>query len=278
MPIDYLLIGHVTRDLSPDGDFTIGGTVTYSARTALALGCRVAVVTSAANDLDVTVPLAGSHVVRVPAGETTTFENIYKPTGRQQFIHSVAAPLDLRVVPPEWRWPHIVHLAPLAGECDLALSGAFPDALVCVTPQGWMRGWDAEGRVHVRDWPDAEVLLPQVDAAVMSREDVGGDEAVILRLARLAPILVVTLGPEGCNIYVGGHKHHVPVTPADEVDATGAGDIFATAFFVCLYQCRDPIAAAHFANRVAALSVRAVGWQGTPTPEAMAQIRRESSC
>lgn len=277
MSINYLVIGHVTRDLTPDGSFTIGGTVTYSARTALALGCRVTVVTSATSDLDLAIPLRGCQVARVPADETTTFENIYKPTGRQQFLHSVATPLDLQTVPQAWRQPQIVHLAPLAGECDPALIDAFSGALVCVTPQGWMRGWDEQGRVHVQGWSGAETFLPQVGAAVMSREDVGGDNKMIFRLARLAPLLVVTLGPEGCDVYVGGHRHHVPVTPADEVDATGAGDIFATAFFVRLYQCRDPLGAARFANRVAALSVGTVGWRGTPTPEAVAKVRREIS-
>jgi sugar/nucleoside kinase (ribokinase family) len=243
----------------------------------LALDCRVAVVTSAAGDLDMTASLSGSQLFRVPAKETTTFENIYTPAGRQQILHAVAAPLDLTAVPQAWRRPEIVHLAPVAGECDPALAGAFPGALVCVTPQGWMRGWDAEGHVHVQDWPGAKALLPQVSAAVISREDVGGDAERIRRLARLAPILVVTLGPQGCDVYVDGHKRHVPVTLADEVDATGAGDIFATAFFVRLYQCRDPVLAARFANRVAALSVGAVGWRGTPTSQAVAQAMREVS-
>ena len=118
MIIDYLIIGHVTKDLLPDGGFTIGGTATYSARTALAIGCRVCVVTSAAADLDLSAVLAGCEVVRLPAEETTTFENIYTPSGRLQFLHALAEPLRLDEVPSGWREPDIVHLAPLVGECD----------------------------------------------------------------------------------------------------------------------------------------------------------------
>ena len=44
-PVDYLIIGHITRDLTPDGPH-LGGTVTYSALMAQALGLRVGIVTS----------------------------------------------------------------------------------------------------------------------------------------------------------------------------------------------------------------------------------------
>jgi sugar/nucleoside kinase (ribokinase family) len=267
-----LIVGHVARDLLPDGSFTVGGTATYSARTALALGCRVSVVTSAAPDLDLVLPLSGSEVVRRPADATTTFENIYTPSGREQFLHALAAPLNLDAVPRRWRQPDIVHLAPLAGECDPALADAFPGALVGVTPQGWMRAWDHSGRVHVSDWPGADDPLPRIDAAVISRDDVGGDEATIARLAGLTPILVVTLGLEGCQVYASGEERHVPVAPAHEIDATGAGDVFAAAFFARLYQSGDPWAAAHFANLVAALSVGRAGWASTPTREEIERV------
>ena len=49
--IDYLVVGHVTRDITPNG-WVAGGTATYSSLVAQALGCRTAVVTSAAQDID----------------------------------------------------------------------------------------------------------------------------------------------------------------------------------------------------------------------------------
>ena len=272
----YLIIGHVTQDLLPDGSFTIGGTATYSARVALALGCQVAVITSAARDLDLDSVLSGIEVVRRPAEATTTFENVYTSSGREQFLHALAAPLDLEAVPPGWRRPDIVHLAPLMGECDPALAEAFPGAMVGVTPQGWMRARDYAGRVCASEWPGAVDLLPRVSAGVISRDDVAGDEAHIARLARLTPVLVVTLGAEGCLVYAGGKKRHVPVAPASEVDPTGAGDIFAAAFFVRLWQSNDPWSAADSANRVAALSVSREGWAGTPTRQEIATVPRLS--
>jgi sugar/nucleoside kinase (ribokinase family) len=270
--VDYMIIGNVTKDLLPDAAFTIGGTVTYSARTALALGQRVGVVTSAAEDFDLDAVLSGIEIARQPSTQTLTFENIYSSAGREQIIHAVGARLGPDDVPPEWHRPKIVHLAPLAGECDAKLFDAFPGAFVGVTPQGWLRVWDDAGRVRVGDWADADSLLPQVDAAVMSTKDVENDESVIAHFARLAPVLVVTLGDQGCRVYAQGHERHIPVTPVPETDPTGAGDIFAAAFFVCLQQNGDPWHAADFANRIAALSVSRPGWAGTPTAEEVKEI------
>jgi hypothetical protein len=273
LAVDYLIIGNITQDLLPDGGFSIGGTVTYAARTALALDRRVAVVTSHAPDLDVDDVLFGVEVALLPSDKTMTFENIYTPAGREQYLHAQASLLDLDAVPRRWRWPAIVHLAPLAAECDPNLATAFPGALMGVTPQGWMRTWDESRRVRVSEWPGADDLLSKVDAVVMSINDADGDEATIARFARLAPILVVTLGAEGCRVYVDGVARHVPVTPMPEVDPTGAGDIFAAAFFVCLHQNSDPWSAADFANHVAAVSVQRAGWTGTPTREEIAGVK-----
>jgi sugar/nucleoside kinase (ribokinase family) len=150
------------------------------------------------------------------------------------------------------------------------LADAFPGALVGVTPQGWMRAWDDDGRVRYSAWPAAAELLPRVDAAVLSIKDVANDEAMIKHLAQLAPVLVVTLGPEGCRVYAEGDVRRVPVTPVPEADPTGAGDIFAAAYFVRLHQGDDPWSAAHFANCVAAVSVKRAGWAGTPTRDEIA--------
>jgi sugar/nucleoside kinase (ribokinase family) len=53
----------------------------------------------------------------------------------------------------------------------------------------------------------------------------------------------------------------------EEFDPTGAGDIFAAAFFVRLYLTRDPWESARFANQIAATSVTRGGLDGVPTQE-----------
>ena len=70
--IDYLLIGHVTADLTPHGPKP-GGAVTFASRVAHVLGCKTAVLTSAAPDYDLRQALPeGVDFVCLPAPQTTT--------------------------------------------------------------------------------------------------------------------------------------------------------------------------------------------------------------
>ena len=271
MGFDYLVIGHVTRDRKPDGGFVLGGTVTYAARTARALGCRAGVVTSAETDLPLSEALGNVEIHCIPSPATTTFENRYTSRRRIQIVGSVAPRLTPEEVPPAWRGAAVVHLGPVAGECDPALVEIFPGSFLGVTPQGWMRRWDQEGRVGPAPWDGAEAVLARADAVVLSQEDVAGDEAQVARWARLTPLLVLTRGPAGCTLFVDGRAEDVPATPIPEVDPTGAGDIFAAAFFVLIQRGWSPLEAARFANCVAAASVTRPGLAGTPTPDDVAR-------
>ena len=270
--IHYLLIGHLAKDLLPGGS-RLGGTIAYAALTARSLGYTPGLVTAHADDLDLG-PLADLHRVQIPSQSSTTFENIYTAHGRTQFVRAQAAPLTAFHLPDEWRRARIVHLAPLVREVDWHLAATFSGAFVGLTPQGWMRDWDAEGRVSRTDWPEALDVLPHADATVVSLEDVGGDWAVAERWARATKVLAVTEGPHGCTVFARGEAPRTFSAPAQtEVDPTGAGDIFATAFFVNLYETEDPWASAKFANQVAALSVTRPGLEGVPEPEEIGACR-----
>jgi sugar/nucleoside kinase (ribokinase family) len=270
--LDYLVIGHVTRDLA-DGAFTIGGTVSYSGRTARALGCRVGVVTSASPDLDLSQALGDVLVARSPAAATTTFKNVYTAEGRRQMVHAIAETLVPSMVPPDWH-AAVVHLGPVARECDPALINAFGVAFIGLTPQGWMRRWDRAGHVSECKWEGKEPLLARADAVVLGVEDVCGDETLVAQFAALTRVLVLTRGVAGCTVYTQDQVRHFPAPAAHEVDPTGAGDIFAAAFFVWLQRDGDPWTAARFANCVASRSVARMGLASTPSPEEIDQCER----
>ena len=269
--LDYLVIGHVTRDLV-DANFTIGGTVSFAARTALALGCRVGAVTSASPDLDLDQVLHGVLVARFPAAVTTTFENIYTTDGRRQKLHGVAGTLMPGMVPPDWQ-AAVIHLGPVVDECDPSLVDGFGGAFVGVTPQGWMRQWDGSGWVRHRRWEEAAPVLARADAVVLSQEDLAEDEDQVAYFAAQARLLVVTRGARGCTVYAGGRSRHFPVEAVDEVDPTGAGDVFAAVFFVSLHRCGDPWLSARVANCVAARSVTRRGLASVPTSREVAGCR-----
>lgn len=267
--LDYLVIGHVTRDLVGDA-FTAGGTAAYAARTARSLGCRVGVVTSTGGDLELASVLDGVRLAHLASETTTTFENSYTAGERRQMLRDLAAPLSPQAVPADWE-ASIVHVGPVAGECAPELVDGFRDAFVGLTPQGWMRRWDQAGRVSYRPWGEAERLLARADAVVLSEEDVAEEEGLVMQYAAQTPLLVLTQGAAGCTVYHQGEARRFPAPAVRQVDPTGSGDIFAAAFFVWLQRAGDPWAAARFANCVAAGSVTRRGLAGTPSPGEIAR-------
>lgn len=264
-PIDYLLIGHLTQDITSRGP-QLGGTATYSALTARALGLKVGIVTSWGGELSL-APLDGIGIANSPAVYSTTFENIHTLQGRMQYIHHVAERLDLNLVPEAWMKAPIVHLGPVAQEVEPGLVRHFSGSFLGVTPQGWMRAWDESLAIYHTEWPEASFVLHNAGAAVISVEDVDGDEDRIEEMASATRVLAVTERDEGVRIFWNGDIRRFRSPAVTEVDATGAGDIFAAAFFFRLYATRDPWEAARFATQLAAISVTRPGLQAIPTPE-----------
>lgn len=263
-PIDYLVIGHVTEDITPEGPMP-GGTASYAALTARALGLRVGIVTSFAAGREIP-QLDGIPMICHPSEVSTTFENIHTPDGRIQIIHHVAPTLDLSMVPETWRTTPIVHLGPIARETDIKLVRSFPDSLVGLTLQGWLRQWDASGRVHFSQLPETAYLLQNSSVGILSIEDVAGDETYIEEMSSAAPVLVVTEGAAGARVYWNGDVRRFRPPRVQEIDPVGAGDIFAAAYFVHHHTTRDPWEAARVANQLAAQSVTRRNIQGVPTP------------
>lgn len=272
MTLDYLAIGHVTEDVWRDGRVTPGGTVIYSALAARALvggsnGGRVGVLTAAAASFDTAAIFPGVRVHRVDSPVTTQFENVYTAHGRVQHTRPSPIVLEPKHLTPELRGAGIIHLAPVCDEVSalFALESG-PGTFIGVTPQGWLRRWDAAGRVHPRPWDSAPLVLPRADAVVLSVHDVHEDWELIRHWAAQSRLLVATQGPQGCTAFVHGVPQRVAAPQVDEVDPTGAGDIFATALFAALKRGIDPLKACAFASCIAAQSVTRKQLEGLPTP------------
>jgi sugar/nucleoside kinase (ribokinase family) len=261
-PLDYLVIGHIAHDLTPSGP-RLGGTVSYAALTARALGLRVGVVSAVGKETALDA-LNGIPIISIASPQSTTFENTYTEHGRVQYLRAQATPVDFNSVPDGWRSTPVIHLAPLANEMDSSLPEAFSPRLLGITPQGWMRQWDAEGLVSPRAWINAEAALMQADAVVISRDDVGGDDELIEKMAHQTRVLAVTEGAAGSVLYWHGDRRRFRALRVEEVDATGAGDVFAAAFFARLFTTRDPWEAARFATLLASHTVTRVGLDGIP--------------
>jgi sugar/nucleoside kinase (ribokinase family) len=280
---DFLAIGHAARDIAPDGDWRLGGSVAFAALTASRMGLRSSVVTSGPSELlaELSRTLPGVGVCAIPSVEATTFENVYTNGVRRQYLRGRAATISLDAVPEHWRAAPLILLAPLIGEVEpgvAALLSRSKSALLAATPQGWLRQTDTSGRVLAAPFDMAGRILPHLQAMILSYEDVMADDmtrggveqahALISDWARTVPLVVITRGAAGALLFEEGRQPRAfPGYPAQEVDPTGAGDVFAGAFMVQLYRTGNSAAAMDFANRVAACSVEAMGVDGIPTYE-----------
>ena len=275
MSIDFLAIGTVTRDIAtadPSAtDYVLGGTVSFAAVTAARLGRRPVVLTRAGDDIELSVlsGLADLHVL--PCANTTTFANLYSSDGRVQYCYTPSPPIAAVDIPPQLRAPHIALLGPLVNEVQSEVASIFDsDTIVAAVPQGWMRRWDEEGRVYPAPWRDMAQILPHLDALILSIEDIDGDLRQVEEFLEYVALVVLTEYRDGSTIYRRKPDSEIeivpiPPRPANEVDPTGAGDIFATAFLLRLDETGDPFDAARYANVTASFGVEGQGVTGIPS-------------
>ena len=262
---EFVVIGHITQDLLPDGRLGLGGTISYAATTAHRMGKRVGVVTSTGPDLDVAQVLPFAQVSCNQASQTTVFENIYVNGERTQILHQRAGNLDCEHVPEPWRSAAMAHLGPLDQEINEDVFHCFDDqVLIGVTPQGFLRRWDDSGRVSFADWDPPEPILQRINVLVLSEQDVPDPDGLVRDWGQFIEVIVVTRAERGATVYHEGESCDYPARPARQVDPTGAGDVFAAAFMIRLIETRDPCQAAQFANVVASFSIEGPGVRGIP--------------
>ena len=74
--------------------------------------------------------------------------------------------------------------------------------------------------------------------------------------------VIVTLGGEGCDVWIQGQRHHVPGVQAEQVlDPTGCGDAFRAALLSGLEHGWPLLRCVELANRVGAIKIACRGGQ-----------------
>ena len=139
------------------------------------------------------------------------------------------------------------------------------DVFVGITLQGWLRKWDHDGRIIRSAFPKLTEVISKADAVVLSIEDVDGDWDYIERCAAVAKVLVITESDKGATVFGGGKRHQFQAPNVVMKDSTGAGDIFASVFFVLYYHTRDYRLAARLAVKIASDSVTREGLKSVPS-------------
>lgn len=264
---DFLVVGHVVKDEGPEG-WRLGGTASYAATQASNLGLKAAIVTSAAES-DLADGSLSVDVRCLPSPATTVFRNEYADGRRTQHVLSRARVLSPDDVPVEWRRTEVVLLGPVCGEVPADLAHIFEGSLLGVSAQGWLRRVGPEGLVLPQPWRDVALWrasrATRVSVLFVSEEDLGGDESPLREWTDHVPILCITRADRGARVHFDGAWHSIPAFPEREVDPTGAGDIFATAFLIRLHETDDVAEATRFAAAAASISVAGEGTLAVPT-------------
>ena len=261
---DYLVIGHVTRDLI-EGSYRLGGSALFTSLLASRMGYRTALFTASSEELPWDL-LSDVEIFNQPTPRTTTFQNQYTSSGRRQILINRAPELDLDQLPDSWKRAPIIHLAPVAREICLEDLPNFHTGKLFLSLQGWLRDWDQSGLISpVQFSHPGELNLP-ISGAFLSIEDLGHDRSSLPGLLKLTPTLILTLGRNGSELYQDGTMTRIKAFPFSEVDPTGAGDIYATAFIIYrVMEGRPAIRSCQLASRLASLSVSRAGVMAVPS-------------
>jgi 1D-myo-inositol 3-kinase len=233
---DLLVLGHVTCDEFGE-ELRLGGAAGYAARAAALLGIETALVTVAPPASPLLAPLAetpGLSLHVSPSDVMTTFALDYRGPRRRLLLRTSARPLTLEDVPPAWRSPRVVYAGGVFGECGRALVNAFAGAHVIAAVQGWLRCRDADGTIEPALSDEALDPPASVASAVLSVEDHPAAEEIAARFAARGTFVALTRGAKGATILHRDERIEIPAAPAQEVDPTGAGDVFGLVFGLAL--------------------------------------------
>ena len=270
-----LIVGPITTDIFDDR-VAPGGAVTFAARTASAFGVCAQILTAAKLGFDRSA-FAGHALHVVDTDSTLAFRHRTIEGVRQlRVIDDAGWTLSTIDLPPGWQTPDLILLAPLLpDDVDVHSFLSLPaPSYRGLLAQGLLRDVGAFG--EVRPVTDAALVVRSVGApgvtVFVSSDDLGGQDLTPLA-AGLAG-LIVTHGASGVEVCVGPQRFQVPPVPAGAQDATGAGDVFATAYMLALALdvVTDEQGAAELASVFAAHHVQHAG--ATPLltlAEALAQ-------
>lgn len=256
-----LVLGHVTRDVFGSSTRT-GGAAAFAARAASLLGIETALVTVApagAPELEELRGLPRLQLAVAPSDRITTFEHEYLGERRRLTLLERARALAYDDVPVAWRSPEVVYVGPVAGECDEGLLAGLGGAYGIGCLQGWLRDPVVGRQVRPRRLP-ATCRVPRgLGAVSFSASDHPGAAVIARELAHEGVRVAVTRGQRGARLIWKGGECRVPAEPAQQVDATGAGDVFALVFGVSSWAGLEPAVAARRAAWAAARVVEGPG-------------------
>lgn len=251
---------------------SVGGPPSYAGLVCARFGHSVFPLTKVGNDFpdEQTVWLARNGIVlrasdRSLTKPTTRFTISNSAGNRVLKMGSRCEDLSAAQIPPDTRFSASL-VSPLAGEVSTSLLTEISarSDFIFLDPQGFVRSFDAEGRVSITPLRDKSILS-KVDAIKMDRteaEMLTGKSDPRQALEKVAAIgvrkAIVTQGGEACHVLDGSTIYQMEVPKAPVVDTTGAGDILSGATVSWYLKTRDFLRSACFGIAASSLSLHMI--------------------
>ena len=250
------VIGNIARDLFDGLPPRIGGGPYYAARALRVLGRPAQILTRCAEaDREALLPdlvALGVPVTCRSAERTSTFAIRYNGERRFMQVEAIGhswTPEDVR--DPALDGIESVHVAPL-------LRSDFPAETLAELSRGRRVSLDAQGLVRpartgtlVLDADFDPEMLRHISILKLAEEEADAllDEVTAQTVAGLGvPEVLVTLGPRGSIVFAEGREEFVPAHEVRDVNPTGAGDAYTTAYLAAWSDGVAPVAAARVAT------------------------------
>ncbi|MFQ5994853.1 MAG: PfkB family carbohydrate kinase [Acidiferrobacterales bacterium] len=239
----------------------LGGAASFAALAATVLGYRPTVITAAPPEDDLLAALKQEEAIDLrikPCAEPTTFQLDYAADARRLRLLNRAPTLQSEDITTDVRGTPLAYVCPVMSECEVSMLRLFPGSYVIAAIQGWLRSAADDGLVVPDVLFDVQAFA-QTNLVSFSELDHPESEALARQLAEQAEIVALTRGTIGATLFRGKDRVDLPAAPANEVDPTGAGDVFGLVLGLALRAGEPWIQAGEIATRIAAHVVEGPG-------------------
>ena len=187
--------------------------------------------------------------------KTMVYNNIVQNGQRRQncFNYPGAIPVQIdNAVIEAMHTADVVCFAPLAPNysadyVQTAIKYMKKDAQTVLLPQGYFREFNSKNNVIVRDFKEADFILPLFHVVIVSKDDHPDMiQSAQKWSSRHGCIFIVTQAEKGATVVNGNTKTEVPTMPVPDseiVSSVGAGEIFAAGVIYKIAQSKDVIEA-----------------------------------
>jgi sugar/nucleoside kinase (ribokinase family) len=269
----FLVIGNITKDIikTLSGEEAAYGGNTYSSIAANALGWNSTVLTKGNEEISEWIKELenlGIEVLLQQDKSCTIFCNDYTSGVRRQKLlgRTDEIKFDLK------EKFDVIHINPLFKEVSVELieKARKKCKILSLDVQGIVREVE-DGVVDGKFLEDREEWFKNVDILKVGDAEIKyvskekNPESICRDLKSFGPkVVTLTYGENGAYV-LGKDFHKIPVFPTKEIDPTGAGDVYETAFEIKYFETRNERDAGFFGSAAASFVVEDFGSKNIQT-------------